>query len=274
MTQWKPYPPPDDGREHTVAGRVLVLNDLASPQLGNRRDIYVYLPPGYASGDRRFPVLYMQDGQNLFDRATSFAEEWGVDQTLEARGPGDAQAIVVGIPNTGDTRCDEYSPFADPKVGGGSGDRYLAFLTETLKPIIDREFRTLPGRDTTGIAGSSMGGLISLYGFFRSMATFGFAGVMSPALWFGDGAIFRSVRTAPFVAGRIHLDCGTLEGRVAAADVRRMRDLLIDKGYREGVDLRYVVEKGGRHDEAAWGRRFRDAIDFLLRDGVAERPDR
>jgi predicted alpha/beta superfamily hydrolase len=161
--EWKRYPPPDDGRDHTVTGHVLVLESLESPQLGNRRDIYVYLPRTYAESDRRFPVMYMQDGQNLFDRATSFGEEWGVDQILESAAPGRTEAIVVGIANTGDTRCDEYSPFRDPKLGGGAGDRYLAFLTDTVKPAVDSRFRTLPGREATGIAGSSMGGLISLY---------------------------------------------------------------------------------------------------------------
>jgi predicted alpha/beta superfamily hydrolase len=241
-----------------------VLEKLESPQLGNRRDIYVYLPRSYGESERRFPVLYMQDGQNLFDRATSYAEEWGVDQILEASEPGRAEAIIVGIPNTGDTRCDEYSPFRDPKLGGGDGDRYLDFLTDTVMPLVDARFRTMPGRATTGIAGSSMGGLISLYAFFRRSDSFGFAGVLSPAMWFAGGAIFGTVRSAPFVPGRIHLDCGTHEGRVAAADVRRMRDLLVDKGYREDIDLRYFLDRGGRHNEVAWGRRFRDVIEFLL----------
>lgn len=263
MRDWKDYPAEDDGLEHTVVGDVKVLRGVKSPQLGNRRDLFVYLPPSYGNGDRRYPVLYMQDGQNLFDRAISFGEEWAVDRTLNDASRDGIEAIVVGIPNAGDARLDEYSPFRDRR-GGGSGDRYLDFLIDTVKPIVDADFRTDPDRKSTGIAGSSMGGLISLYAFFRRPETFGFAGVMSPALWFGSRAIFDFVESSPRVDGRIYLDVGTREGAVVLVDVARLRDLLRRKGYRTGRDFLYVVEKGAGHHERAWGGRLRRMVAFLL----------
>jgi predicted alpha/beta superfamily hydrolase len=263
---WTDYPAADDGRVHSVVGTMKVMEGVHSPELGNERPLYVYLPPSYATDpERRYPVLYMHDGQNLFDVATSFGGEWEVDQTLEDASADGLEAIVVGIPNAGPGRLDEYSPFPDPKhEAGGRGDAYLDFLVDTVKPLIDRDFRTLPGRDATGIAGSSMGGLITLYAFFRRPETFGFAGVMSPALWFGERAIYEVVRAAPFVPGRIYVDVGTREGREELTDVRRLRDLLIEKGYKKGKDFLYVVEMGGAHNEAAWARRLRKELQFLL----------
>jgi predicted alpha/beta superfamily hydrolase len=255
---------------HTVVGTVKVLEGVESPQLGNRRDLLAYLPPSYGRGDRRYPVIYMHDGQNLFDRATSFGEEWEVDQTLEEASGEGLEAIVVGIPNT-DARLDEYSPFRDPRhARGGRGDDYLRFLVETVKPIVDRDFRTRPERESTGIAGSSMGGLISLYAFFARPTTFGFAGVMSPALWFGGRGIFGYVRDRPFTPGRIYLDIGTNEGGEALGDARRMKSLLEEKGYRTGRDLLFYVEMGGRHNERAWARRLKHVLRFLL--GAPPRP--
>jgi predicted alpha/beta superfamily hydrolase len=249
---------------HTVVGTVQVLAGVESPQLGNTRDLLVYLPPSYARGDRRYPVIYMHDGQNLFDRATSFGEEWEVDQTLEGASAEGLETIVVGIPNT-PARLDEYSPFRDPgHKQGGQGDAYLDFVVNTVKPIVDRDFRTRPEREATGIAGSSMGGLISLYGFFRNPETFGFAGVMSPAFWFGGHRIYDYVRDRPFTPGRVYLDVGTGEGKEELGDTRRMKALLEEKGYRDGHDLLFYVELGGRHNERAWARRLHHALRFLL----------
>ncbi|HEY0017115.1 MAG TPA: alpha/beta hydrolase-fold protein [Longimicrobium sp.] len=267
---WKDYPGEADGPEHTVVGTMKVLAQLESPQLGNRRDILVYLPPSYDRSQRRYPVIYMHDGQNLFDRATSFGEEWEVDQTLEQAAGEGLEAIVVGIPNLGKERLNEYSPWHDRRHDqGGKGEAYLEFIVDTLKPIIDRDFRTMPGRESTGIAGSSMGGLISLYAFFKHPRVFGFAGVMSPALWFGGRSIYPFVKERPFVPGRIYLDVGTSEGSEELHDVRRLKEILTQKGYKTGRDLLYVVEMGGQHNERAWARRMRRELHFLL--GIPQR---
>ncbi|HEY7637321.1 MAG TPA: alpha/beta hydrolase-fold protein [Gemmatimonadales bacterium] len=245
-------------------GGLEILRHFFSPQLDNRRDILVRLPPSYGRNNRRFPVLYLQDGQNLFDSATSYAGDWGLHRVVTAAARRGLEAILVGIPNMGIERLEEYSPFADPNDGGGQGDRYLDFIVQTVKPTIDREFRTRPAPAHTGIAGSSMGALISLYGFFREPSAFGFAGVLSPSLWFAGEAIFPHVQSAGLVPGRLYLDIGSLEGPQHVARARRMRDLLIAKGYRLGQTLRWLESRCGRHDEASWGRRFARALPFLL----------
>ena len=256
-------------RRRAAPGALEVIPDVESPQLGNRRDILVYLPSSYARSDRPYSVLYMHDGQNLFDPKTSFAGEWGVDVALAKAPRKGRRAIVVGIPNMGIDRIREYSPYVDERNGGGAGDVYLDFITETVKPLIDARYRTLSDVEHTGIAGSSLGGLISLYAFFRAPQQFGFTAALSPALWFAGGAIFRTVETAPYVRGRIYLDVGTREGARTLANARRMRDLLMERGYRMGQDLSWAEDKGGVHNERAWGRRLRGALPFLL---AVERP--
>lgn len=277
MTDWQDYQTYRGHNGHTVVGNVQVLPQLKSPQLGNRRDILVYLPPSYEKDVGRFPVLYLHDGQNLFDANTSFAGEWQVDETMEALSQEGVEAIVVGIPNAGRARLDEYSPFYSSNYGGGRGDLYLDFIIQTIKPRIDATFRTLPDRQHTSIMGSSMGGLISLYAFFRHPDIFSAAGAMSPSLWFAQGAIYKNIRGATFSPGRIYLDTGTREhgghstwttipsrSRRYYASVRRMQRLLVKKGYRPRQDLLYIEEKWAHHSESAWARRLPTAIRFLL----------
>ena len=251
-------------RRRSPPGTLETIPDVYSPELANRRDILVYLPNSYFRTDRPFPVLYMHDGQNLFDPITSFAGEWGVDHAMATAAKRGRRAIVVAIPNMGIDRTKEYSPFVDSRAGGGAGDAYVDFILQTLKPMIDARFRTLPEREGTGIAGSSMGGLISLYAFFRAPHAFGFAGVMSPALWFAEGAIFRYVRTAPYAGGRIYLDVGTREGVGTLNNARELRDILVQKGYTMNETLSWTEDERGMHNEECWGRRIRDALPFML----------
>ena len=249
-----------------VAGNVRRLADVDSPQLGNRRDLFVYLPPSYLASGRHYPVIYMHDGQNLFDAAMSFAGEWHVDDTMERLAREGVEAIVVGVPNMGPARADEYSPFPDPKigVGGGRGDAYLAFLVDTVKPLVDSQFRTERTREHTGILGSSMGGLISLYALLQRPDVFGCAGVMSPALWFGGGAIFDRVRAEASWRGRIYLDTGTGEGRPQVRQTREMVRLLRKKAARPRLQVHYLEARGAGHNEAAWASRFERAVRWLL----------
>ncbi len=253
-------------RARAWRGELHVIPDVLSPQLGNRRSLIVSTPASYASGDRRYPVLYMQDGQNLFDPRTSFAGDWGLSTALAWASRRGIEPIVVGVYNTGPTRFNEYSPFVEPGAGGGAGDRYLEFLIRTVKPFVDERFRTLPDRATTGIAGSSLGGVISLYALFRLQSVFGFAGALSPSLWFGKETIFEVVAQSPRPPGRIYLDIGLREGERHVMLARRMRDLLIERGFEPRLTLRYVEDKKGAHREADWGRRFRKALPFLVRD--------
>ena len=249
-------------------GDLHVIPDVLSPELGNRRPLIVSTPASYRSGDRRYPVLYMQDGQNLFDPRTSFAGDWGLSASLGWASRRGIEPIVVGLYNTGPTRFNEYSPFVEPGAGGGAGDRYLEFVTRTVKPLVDGRFRTLPDPRSTGIAGSSLGGLISLYAFFRIPSVFGFVGALSPSLWFGNEAIFDVVARfpRPRPEGRIYLDIGLREGQRHVLLARKMCDLLIERGFEPRRTLRYVEDRDGAHREADWGRRFRKALPFLLRD--------
>ena len=284
--RWEPYARVAHAGS-TVVGDLRVLRGVPWPAPLPPRDILVHLPAGALASGRRYPVLYMHDGQNLFDAATSFAGEWQVDETLAALAPEGLELIVVGIPNIGDRRFHEYIPFPAPDLPDVQGDAYVTFIADTLKPVIDRDFRTLPGAASTGVAGSSLGGLISLYALFGRPDAFGLAGAFSPALRWGQRGIFPFVQQAPFAQGKIYMDVGTAEGvglveggasQQSFADqyvnqVRKMNVTLLKKGYREGRDLRYVEEKGGIHHESAWARRLPDALRFLLGGaarGVAE----
>ncbi len=264
--------------EHTVVGDLRVLPDLHSPQLGNRRDLLALLPAGYADSQVRYPTLYMHDGQNLFDHATSFAGEWRVDETMAALAAEGLQAIVVGVPNAGEARHLEYNPNGVFDGEPGRGDAYLAFLVETVKPRIDAAFRTRPEREQTGVLGSSLGGWISLYAFFRAPKTFGLAGALSPYLGYGARRNFAFIERAAAPSGRIYLDVGTREAwnmrpiwLLRGFDswrylrhVRRTRRLLEAKGYRRGMNLHWVEAPGAIHHEDEWARRLPEALRFLL----------
>ncbi|HEX3646389.1 MAG TPA: alpha/beta hydrolase-fold protein [Vicinamibacterales bacterium] len=244
------------------------LKHVLSPQLHNRRDVDVYLPASYASGVR-YPVVYLQDGQNLSDPATAFAGTWELDAAIDRLAWSGLEAIFVGIHNAGRDRLSEYSPFPDARHGGGEADAYLAFVVHTLKPRIDRMFHSRRDRDNTVIFGSSMGGLVSLYAYFRYPSVFGRAGVMSPSIWFGRGAILQFIEEARVPGGRIYLDVGTGEGAGTLRDVRRLGRLLVRQGFRRrrsssSSALRYVEDPGARHTEGAWAWRLQGALEVLL----------
>ena len=247
--QWKPY-----GGE-TVVGDVRVLRGELD------RDLYAYLPPSYDQTSRRFPVLYMHDGLNLFDEPLSFNGEWRVDETMEALAGDGIEAIVVGVPHVGD-RLVEYVPAA-------GGATYIDLLAESVKPLVDSSLRTDPGREATGLAGSSLGGTISLYGFLARNDVFSFAGVMSPALWF-DESLFGLAEETPRRRGRIWLDVGGREDLNDPAtnqryvdDFERMASILRGKGY-DDTQLRTLLVPEAIHHETAWGVRLPDALRFLL----------
>lgn len=242
------------------------LERVWSPQLRNRRNVDVYLPWSYPRG-RRYPVVYMHDGQNLSDPSTAFAGTWELDATVARLAERGIEAIIVGVHNT-ERRLAEYSPFPDRRHGGGHADAYLEFIATTLKPRIDRLFRTRQGRDETITMGSSMGGLVSIYAYFRLPSVFGRAGVMSPAIWFGQHAVLDFIQNARTPRGRLYLDVGMQEGAGTLRDARRLGRLLVRKGFRRrsrtAAALRYVEDPYGRHQEAAWARRLEGALEFLL----------
>ncbi len=253
----------------TASGDVDRLVAVFSPELDNRRDVLVWLPPGYRDGQARYPVLYMHDGSNVFDAATSFSGlEWRADETaaeLARRGRG---LIVVAIASAPDgQRLSEYGPWPVPELGAsGRADAYADFVARTLKPQIDARYRTLPGRSSTGVLGSSMGGLVSLYMALRDPHVWGYAGVLSPSLWFADGRIFEWVDARPpGPRARVWLDMGTHEGDTLAAAQRNVAQAreLARRLRRKGADVRLMIAPGA-HTEQAWAERLPAALDWLV----------
>lgn len=271
---WQSYEEYTD-HDHTVAGDVRVSSVLDAPMLTEDRRLHVYLPPSYterAADDERYPVLYMHDGQNLFDEVASYSGEWRVDETMQELGDEGIEAIVVGIPNAGDDRGDEYTPYPHPEHGGGDADAYLDFLFGTVKPLVDATFRTRPDCEHTGLAGSSLGGVISLYAFFEYPERVGFAGVLSPAFWWPGEEYFAYVEEQSRTDGRLYLDVGGQEStehpelnEAYRQGAERMVELLREKGFGDD-QIRFVVDEEGIHRESAWAERFPDAVRFLLAD--------
>ncbi len=251
-------------RTRTHVGTHHVVTDIPGPTPGEFRTVVVHLPGNYDEEVKRYPVIFMQDGQNLFDDKTAFAGSWGLGGELVSASRLGADAIIVGIYNAAQERLNEYSPFVDAKVGGGKAETYVNWMADVLRPIIDDRYRTLHAQAHTGVAGSSMGGLLSLYAVFQRSDVFGFAAVMSPSLWFAEGAVFQWVETHAFQDIRLYLDMGAREGDRMLANARRMRDILVAKGYLPGDRLRWVEDAMGVHHESAWGRRFRKALPALL----------
>ncbi len=241
----------------------------------------VYLPPDYnEANSARYPVLYMHDGQNLFDAATAFCnQEWGLDELAESliRAGMVEPLIIVGIYNAGEKRIVEYTHVRDRRGQGGRARRYARFLVEELKPFIDSEYRTLPDTANTGLGGSSLGGLVTLYLGLHYPQLFGKLIVMSPSVWWAHRAILREVRKAQGKFNqKIWLDTGTCEGTAPDACVRNVRDLrdaLLKRGWTLGRDLRHVEDEGAGHDEKAWGHRMKDALTFLFSSHPGERSE-
>ena len=238
--------------------------------LEHDRDVLVWTPPRYdEASPRRYPVLYMHDGQNLFEADTAFnkGEHWKVGETAsELIENGRIEPpIIVGIYNTGDARIDEYTPTGDRKLGGGQADDYGRMLIEELKPLIDSSYRTLPDGANTGIAGSSLGGLVSLHLGFTHPRVFTKIAALSPSVWWGRKAILKTIRESRSKpALRIWVDMGTAEGRRGLDDARLLKAALVGLGFSEGVDLHYAEYEGATHSELAWSERVGPMLQWLF----------
>lgn len=252
----------------TAAKNVEVLKDVVTiPGLQRTRSIRLYLPPNYESTNEVYPVLYMQDGQNLFDNNTSYAGEWRIDETLNSLyDKYGFSLIVVGIDNGQETRINEYSPWENPKYGKPEGSLYVDFIVTVLKPYIDKNYRTRSEVANTGIMGSSMGGLISHYAILAYPEVFSKAGIYSPSYWFTD-EVFKfteqhSARLTP--AHRIHLLGGSQEGsREMGAKMQRVHHI-IDNKQPPGANIRLDVIAGGKHSESFWAEHFADTVIYLF----------
>jgi predicted alpha/beta superfamily hydrolase len=246
------------------------VREFHSEILPDDRAVTVYLPPQYLEQkERRFPVFYLQDGQNLFDGRTSYiaGKTWNANSTADRlTEAGEIEPVIlVGVANTGLRRMAEYTPTRDFKMGGGEGRSYGRLLIEELKPLIDSTYRTLPESRDTAVGGSSLGGLISLYLGFAHPEVFGKLAVMSPSLWWDHRSILSAITqqgTKPEL--RIWLDMGTAEGTRHLRDADTLERLLVKRGWKAGVDLAYVKAQGAVHDERAWSDRFGDVLRFLF----------
>lgn len=258
---------------HTLTGKFRHHHSFHSSHLPDDRDVIVYLPPDYDSAPgRRYPVLYFHDGQNVFDSETAFAgHEWGADETAEALITEGAISplIMVGIYNTGVNRIQEYTPTTDSHgQSGGKADAYASMLIEDLKPFIDGEYRTLADNSNTGMVGSSLGGLVTLYIGLRHPEVFGKLAVLSPSIWWDHRVILRLLRDVEHHPRTcIWLDVGTREGKQPESvvrDARYVRDLLLKKGWTMGHDFVYYEDEGAGHDERAWGNRLHQILRYLF----------
>ncbi len=257
--------------QHTLTGDIRTYQGFRSRYLRNERDVLIYLPPDYQKEpERRYPVLYLHDGQNLFDGATAYVpgQEWSVDETAEAliRAKEIEPLIIVGVNNARDHRIDEYTPTRDQnRKRGGRAQLYSEMLLHEIKPRIDMDFRTLSGPENTGVGGSSLGGLLTLVIGMRLPHQFGKIAAMSPALWWGDRYIVRQAQELKEkFPSQIWLDMGTEESEECLRDSRALYEALTAKGWQEGSDLHYQEVSGAGHNEAAWAARIGNVLKFLF----------
>lgn len=255
----------------TLTGHFERHASLSSKYLQHQRDVLVWLPPDYSQNpQKRYPVLYMHDGNNLFDRRSSFGgAEWEVDehaQQLSQQGQI-AAPIIVGIYNTA-ARMHEYTWYPmdfDGSPQGGQGSQYARFLVEELKPLIDQKYRTLSDRSNTGVMGSSLGGLISFYIAQQYPQTFGKVGMMSPSIWWKERAILADVSKLAKDT-QVWVDMGTQEGRqpeVMLQDAKDFAAALEQQGFQHFKNLAFHIEPGGQHNEAAWAQRIERPLRFF-----------
>jgi metallo-beta-lactamase class B len=245
--------------EYKAENVVILDEQFYIPQLNRIRRVWLYHPAGYHNSVKRYPVVYMHDGQNLFDEATAFGEEWGVDETLNSML---AECIIVGI-DSGEHRMTEYNFHSNERFGQGEGKRYVDFIANTLKPFVDANFRTKPDREHTVIAGSSMGGLISLYGALHFAETFGGAGIFSPSLWLVPDAADELKDLADSNAHlpqRFYFYGGAKESDDMIAHIHRFAVLLNSYSY---YSVQVQVDPQGEHSEYHWRKMFADFYYWL-----------
>ena len=251
-------------RKSTAQPNVHVLAPMRMPGLDRERVVRVYLPPHYESSHKRYPVLYMHDGQNLFDDATSFVGEWNVDETLNelARTRG-LELIVVGIDHGGTQRMTELDPWDNEKYGAGEGHAYLDFLVHVVKPYVDAHYRSLPDRAHTAIMGSSLGGLISHYAIYEYNDVFGAAGIFSPAYWFAP-PVFEFTRTHRLRPDtKLYVYAGGKEDESMLPNLEKAVALIRAQGLPANR-IEVTTDANAPHNEGAWRAQFARAVIWLF----------
>lgn len=249
----------------TAANNVHIISEnFEMPQLNRTRRVWIYLPPDYETSGKTYPVLYMHDGQNVFDDKTSYAGEWKVDETLNHLFADHYEVpIVVAVDNGGGLRIDELSPWVNSTYGGGDGEKYMEFMVETLKPFIDQNYRTRSDAASTALMGSSLGAFISHYAMLAHSDMFSKYGIFSPAYWFSDSVI-SGTQIEYHAHGRVYMMAGDKEGEGVVPEMQQMATLLQNKGLPT-EDIHVKVVAGGQHNEALWQSQFEEAIIWLFR---------
>lgn len=250
----------------TKAANVSILDkEFEVKSLGVSHKIWVYLPPNYEKSSKRFPVIYMHDGQNLFDNATSYIGEWSIDETLNDLFKKTKKGfIVVGIENSGAKRIDEYTPFKNEKYGGGKGSLYIDFLVNELKPFIDKTYRTKSDAKNTGLIGSSLGGLISFYGGLKYPNVFGKIGALSTSFWFSDEIYGFAKENGNQKSLKIYFLVGGKEGEMMVPDTEKMVKTLSEIGF-PSKNMKTKIVPEGKHNEAFWKSEVLETITFLFK---------
>ena len=251
-------------KKHTASAQVSIIDTaFYLPQLNRKRRIWIYLPDDYEKSKKHYPVLYMQDGQNLFDAFTSGYGEWGIDELLDSmQKQSNNSCIVVGIDN-GPKRLNEYNPYDNEKFGKGEGKEYVDFLVKTLKPFIDRNYRTKTGKENTLIAGSSMGGLISYYAALTQPEVFGKAGIFSPSFWIAPQILALTDSLSNKLNGKLFFYIGRLEGQQYEQDMINVMDKL---GSNSSTIIYSAVDPYGNHNEQAWKKWFPEFYKWMMAD--------
>ncbi len=255
---------PEKPKPNTASANVHIIDTaFYMPQLDRYRRIWIYIPASYnKTKNKTYPVLYMQDGQNLFNEQTAFAGEWGIDECLDTLEPKlNKECIIIGIDNGGDKRMTEYNPYDDAKYGKGEGKQYLDFIAATLKPYIDKNYRTLKDAQHTFIAGSSMGGLIAMYALVQYPDVFGGAGIFSPAFWVTP-QLYTDVANAKWQKKfRIYFYAGEKESLTMVKDAQKMLNTIKAK---QCCDMQFITFPLGQHNEKYWREEFPDFYRWLM----------
>lgn len=272
ILSWEDLHAGGGGGQGTANAQVQVLTDsFYMPQLNRYRRIWAYLPPDYDSlTNKRYPVIYMHDAQNLFDNLTAFAGEWEIDESMNSLfQQGDHGAIVIGINNGGGQRINEYSPWVNAQYGGGQGDEYVDFIVQTLKPYIDQQFRTDSTRLGTAIWGSSMGGLISQYAAMQYQSVFSKVGVFSPSLWFSSQVYSQVSSIGKQFPMKFFILAGAQESANLVAQVTQLKNDLLANGFTAS-EVELVIKADGQHSEWFWRREFKPAYQWLFSTATAQ----
>lgn len=253
-------------KKSTALPNVTVLEEpLTIPGLDRSRTLRIYLPPGYESSNKRYPVMYMHDGQNLFDDATSFVGEWGVDENLKELSENKGfDLIVVGIDNGQQHRNTELTAWPNEHLGEPEGEEYMKFVVEVVKPFVDGRYRTKPDRKNTAIMGSSLGGLISHYAIYSYPEVFSKAGIFSPSYWVSED-VFSFTESMPIPKNsRLYMIVGKKEGPGMTENMERMFTFIQERGHPE-KNIFAKTDPEGEHNEAFWRREFKQAVQWLFK---------